>query len=148
MADFPDWPGFPGREKLPAAHLYPSGGYAPPFMGTLGRWPTVPVQRAVLDVAFDFADDTAKPRFYLQEGEFITVSLWNAPPEIMIGDGVTAVGGLLPPAPTIIGGQITQAFFWALDSAEEDVVYEVTNTFETSLDRGDGRSFTFTVGPR
>ena len=145
MADFPDWPGYPGREKLPAVHLYPSGGASPPFMGTLGRWPALD---SVLDIAFDYADITAKPRYYLQEGEFITVSNWVTPPEIMVGDGVTSVGGVLPPAPIIIGGQITQAFFYADASAEEGVMYEVTNTFVTSLDRQDGRSFTLTVGPK
>ena len=148
MAEFPDWPGFPGREKLPAVHLYASGGANPPYMGTLGVWPTSPIELAVLDIAFDYADVTAKPRWYLQEGEFLTVSNWVVPPEIMVGDGVTAVGGSIPPAPSIIGGEITQAFFYADASAEEGVIYTVLNTFETSLDRADGRSFTLSVGPK
>jgi len=145
MADFPDWPGYPGRTKIPAVHLYAAGGANIPFVGTLGRWGSVD---AVQDWAFDYADETAKPRMYLQEGEFISLSDWIVPPEIMIGDGVTSVGGLLPPPPTIISGQITQAFFWALPEAVDGDVYTITNTFETSLDRADGRSFNFTVGKK
>ena len=133
---------------LPSVHLYPAGGEAPPFMGTLGVWPTAPIEKAVLDIAFSWQEPGTKPRPYLQEGEFITSSTWNTPTEISVGDGVTAVGGSIPPAPTIIGGVITQAFFYAHFTAVTGELYTISNFIETSLDRADGRSFTITVGPK